>query len=199
MGELVKIIKKDRKSMQKRGEIIAEAFLNEEGSYPGIFTKRELSAYFSCVVELGIRAKGFYAYMEDNEEKGYLIYWKKSKAASYLLKLWISYKILMNISSQKIARFNEPLKDWKDYEETYKKEKEYLDLFLVCVPIPYQHTHVFRNMLSIPLEQAREEGIVCILETDSELKMKKYSTLGLKVVSSAVLSNGVKKYIMEYR
>ena len=177
---------------------IAEAFINEPGSYPGYFTLKELSRYFTGVVELGVKSKGFYIYRENGEDCGFLIYWKKSKAASWLLKFYISWKILYQLPPEKLTSFTNASKDWEDYEETYKHVREYVDVFLVCVPLSHQHTGVFRRMLQYPLKEAENEHLMCILETDSAVKMQKYRSLGMKTVKSAVLPNGVRKFIMVY-
>ncbi len=198
MDEIVRITKYSPEDAQRYAELIVDAFISEPGAYPGPFTRNELIRYFGCIVELGMRAKGFYILKNDEQEKGFMIYWTKKKAASWLLKTYESLKIMALIPGTKISRFVEPMNAWVDYEETYKHEKDYVDVFLVCVAKQFQHTGVFRKLLNEPMELAREKKLLCILETDSDLKMAKYTAVGLKAVKHAVLSNGVSKYIMVY-
>ena len=53
-----------------------------------------------------------------------------------------------------------------------------------------------KQLLQQPFQEADENGLITILDTDAEIKMKKYEHEGMQVEKDAVLKSGIHMYTM---
>lgn len=181
---------------EKTGKIIGSAFVHETGPFADYFTEKEASAYFSCLIQMAVSSHCLYE-LEDG--KGYVIYWRKHHGPSIWQKFLFAVRLCMRIDLQRMQKYMDALHGWQDYEEKYRHEKDYVDLFMVCIPEKEQGKGYLRSLLKEPMELAEQRQIPCILDTDSELKMRKYRHLGFVVKDEMVLSDGSHMYTMEYQ
>lgn len=185
-----------QEELEETGKRIGASFVHEAGPFSDYFTEREASAYFECLCRMAVSSHCLYE-LEDG--KGYAVYFRKHRGPSGLQKLLFALRISMRIDLNRMQKYMDALKPWKDYEEKYRVEKDYVDLFMVCIPEEQQGKGYFRELLAEPLQIAEERNIPCILDTDSEVKMQKYRHIGFKVADEMVLSDGNHMYTMEYR
>lgn len=181
---------------ERTGQIIGSAFVHEAGPFASYFTEREASAYFTCLVQMAVSSHCLY---EPEEGKGYVMYFRKHHGPSLFQKTLFAFRLCMRIDLKNMQKYMDALSMWKDYEEKYRHEKDYVDLFLVCVPEKEQGKGYLRELLKEPMQVASERNIPCILDTDSEAKMRKYRHIGFRVTDDMVLPDGNHMYTMEYR
>ena len=191
-----KIENLSQEDLERTGKIIGSAFVHETGPFSVYFDKREASVYFTCLCQMAVSSHCFY---ELEDERGYLIAWRKHRGPSFFQKFLFAIRISMKIDMNRMQKYMDALKPWQDYEEKYRKEKDYVDLFMVCIPEKEQGKGYLRELLKEPMQIADERNIPCILDTDSEEKMRKYRHIGFQVTDDLVLSDGNHMYTMEYR
>lgn len=85
------------------------------------------------------------------------------------------------------------------YAKVYKKEKDYVAVSMVVVLREYQGKGYMKRILEHPFSEAAREGIPCVLDTDTELKVAKYTKCGMKNTAKKQLKSGQYLYTMEYR
>lgn len=185
-----------QEELEETGRKIGAAFVHETGPFSDYFTEREASIYFTCLCQMAVSSHCLY---ELSDEKGYLIAWRKHHGPSFFQKLLFSLRISMKMDMNRMQKYMDVLKPWKDYEEKYRWEKDYIDLFMVCIPLKEQGKGNLRKLLKESMKIAEEKNIPCILDTDSERKMKKYRHIGFTVTDDLVLPDGNHMYTMEYR
>ena len=56
-----------------------------------------------------------------------------------------------------------------------------------------------KKILEHPFSEAAREGIPCVLDTDTALKVAKYTKCGMKNIAKKQLKSGQYLYTMEYR
>ena len=70
---------------------------------------------------------------------------------------------------------------------------------MVMVLKEYQGKGYMHKILEHPFQEARSQGIPCVLDTDTLLKVEKYKRCGMKKVGMKKLKSGQYLYTMEYR
>ena len=63
----------------------------------------------------------------------------------------------------------------------------------------YQGKGYMKKILEHPFSEAAREGIPCVLDTDTALKVAKYTKCGMKNTAKKQLKSGQYLYTMEYR
>lgn len=58
---------------------------------------------------------------------------------------------------------------------------------------------LYEKVLEQPFAEARKLGILCVLDTDTPLKVTKYEKCGMKNTGKKALKSGACLYTMEYR
>ncbi len=89
------------------------------------------------------------------------------------------------------------IKGWRGYEGTYKKEKNYVAIFMLVVLREYQGKGHMRTLLSQPFALAKEKNIPCLLDTDAKIKGKKYEKCGMKIVKQ-MSGEDITMYVLRY-
>ncbi|MCD7885952.1 MAG: hypothetical protein LUI87_20020 [Lachnospiraceae bacterium] len=85
------------------------------------------------------------------------------------------------------------------YEKLYQKEPDYVVISMVAVRREFQGQGFLHVLLEEPLCIARERKIPCVLDTDTELKVKKYVSCGMKKTAETPIKGGGTMYTMESR
>lgn len=83
----------------------------------------------------------------------------------------------------------------KTYEDELKKKKiPYMNLAMLVVRKEYQGQGYMRQLMEMLYEIANEKNLAVILETDAENKVERYEHLGMKLVKTRDLGEGVFLY-----
>ena len=75
-----------------------------------------------------------------------------------------------------------------------REKKPYLFVGLVCVREPYQGQGYMRQLMEMVYEIADEKNLAVILDTDAEDKVERYEHLGMELVKTRDLGEGVFLY-----
>ena len=98
-----------------------------------------------------------------------------------------------------LKKFGETHKGWIETNKKYKKEKNFIEVYMACVPVEHQGKGYLHKLLEEPFRIARENHMPCIIETNTDLKVAKYQKCGLSVSDKREFSSGVVMYSLEYR
>ena len=83
----------------------------------------------------------------------------------------------------------------KTYEDELKKKKiPYMNLAMLVVRKEYQGQGYMRQLMEMLYEIANEKNLAVILETDAEDKVERYEHLGMELVKTRDLGEGVFMY-----
>lgn len=83
----------------------------------------------------------------------------------------------------------------KTYEDELKKKKiPYMNLAMLVVRKEYQGQGYMRQLMEMLYEIANEKNLAVILETDAEDKVERYEHLGMELVKTRDLGEGVFLY-----
>ncbi len=81
------------------------------------------------------------------------------------------------------------------YEDTLKKKKiPYMNLAMLVVRKEYQGQGYMRQLMEMVYEIADEKNLAVILDTDAEDKVERYEHLGMELVKTRDLGEGVFLY-----
>ena len=136
-------------------------------------------------------------YTTSDNHEGFLAYWRKSTKIKLKPALHMVGRMLREMSFRSVrivAGSSEEL-----YAKVYKKEKDYVAVSMVVVLREYQGKGYMKKILEHPFSEAAREGIPCVLDTDTELKVAKYTKCGMKNTAKKQLKSGQYLYTMEYR
>ncbi|MCD7956050.1 MAG: GNAT family N-acetyltransferase [Lachnospiraceae bacterium] len=182
------------------GRCIGEAFYDEG---EGLFTRlgREdaitaLEIMTECYYRLGV------LYTTSEQQEGYLAWWRKDEAKEWGMKmmrvsLHMAWRFLREIPFGSLKKLL-PLMN-NPYEKIYQKEPDYVVISMVAVRREFQGQGFLRVLLEEPFRIAQERKIPCVLDTDTELKVKKYSSCGMKKTAETSIKGGEMMYTMESR
>ena len=180
------------------GRRIGEAFYDEG---EGAFTRLDredaitvLEIMTECYYRLGV------LYATSERQEGYLAYWRKGEAKECGMKmmresLYMAWRFLRELSLRSLKKLI-PLMS-NPYEKIYQKEPDYVVVSMVAVRREFQGQGFLHVLLEEPLHIAQERSIPCILDTDTELKVKKYISCGMKKAAETPIKGGGTIYTME--
>ncbi|MCD8029133.1 MAG: GNAT family N-acetyltransferase, partial [Erysipelotrichaceae bacterium] len=140
-------------------------------------------------------------YTTSDKQEGYVAYWYKHDEQDWgfnIIKVFFHmiYRYIKEIpySSLKkvIPLMNNP------YEKIYAHTKDYVVVSMLVVKREYQGQGYMRLLLKEPFQNAKNNHIPCILDTDTLLKVQKYQHLGMKLVEENKMLNGQIVYTLEY-
>ena len=183
--------------IQKIGERISRSFMAEDGLFQKIFNAEESLAFFRALTQVACEAGCLYT--TTKRQEGFAIYWKKSGRPGLRSRIRLNRLLAQNLSWKTRLRLNQALKSWDGCEDACRSETDYIRVFLAVVLSPYQGQGFLHELLEDALQLAQTEGIPCILNTDSQLKMQKYEACGMKLVKETSVGDEVTLYTMEYR
>ncbi|MCM1334780.1 MAG: hypothetical protein NC084_06615 [Bacteroides sp.] len=170
----------------------------ENKTAPGIaaaVTKEQVVKFIEVMVEYYFRAGVLYATSDQGE--GYLAFWEKTSQPALRHSLHMIIRFLRELplkTCMTFARSSAGL-----CEKLFKKEKNYVMVSMVVVLKEFQGRGLMRKVLELPFSEAEKKGIYCILDTDTELKVKKYTRRGMEKVGEQKHPSGVTIYAMAYR
>lgn len=180
------------------GRRIGEAFYDEG---EGLFTRLDrgdaitaLEIMTECYYRLGV------LYATSERQEGYLAYWRKGEAKEWGMKmvrasLHMAWRFLREIPFGSLKKLLPLMRN--PYEKIYQKEPDYVVISMVAVRRGFQGQGYLRILLEEPFRIAQERNIPCVLDTDTELKVKKYISCGMKKTAETPIKGGGTMYTME--
>ena len=175
-------------------EAFADAFLAEEGVVSWSLGHEDAVQYFYITLRAFAKHGGLYTTSE--EEEGYIVWYRRGRGLPWYRDLWLTAEYMFHMTFEGLQKMITVRNGWQDYTLYHEHTPDYVDVCLVCVRLEYQHHGILRQLLAMPFAEADEHGLITILDTDSEKKMKKYEHEGMTAEKDAVLKSGVHMYTM---
>ena len=179
------------------GKLIGEAYYAEDDPMIRSFhSKEDCIKYFTLITRMCMEGNVLYT-ISDNYE-GFVAFYTK-KELPYLAMLKMIFRMMRSGLMPTLMQFGALHKGWVETNKKYKKEKNFVEVYMACVPIEHQGKGYLHKLLALPYQIARENNMPCILETNTDLKAAKYQRCGLKVRDRQEFPSGVVMYSLEYR
>ena len=136
-------------------------------------------------------------YSTSDRGEGYIFITYKGQELSFRSTIRMIGAVIKNLGGirkglQYVKRI---AKGGATYEEELKKKKiPYVNLIMLVVRKEYHGQGYMRQLLEMLYEIADEKNLAVVLDTDAESKVEKYEHLGLKLVKTRDLGEGVYLY-----
>ncbi|MCM1488715.1 MAG: N-acetyltransferase [Firmicutes bacterium] len=192
---MLKVENKSTAEIANIGRKIGEAFAAENGGIAATVTKEQIVKFFEIMTEYYYRAGVLYTTSENGE--GYLAYWEKISKPAFRHSLHMIKRILSEMPLKAVLAVSQS--GSAHFERLFKKEKNYIIVSMVVVLREFQGRGFMHKVLELPFSESEKKNIFCVLDTDTELKAKKYASCGMKIAGKKKLKNNVTLYAMAYR
>lgn len=136
-------------------------------------------------------------YSTSSRGEGYILVTCKGQDLSFQSGIRMIRAIVKNLGGLRggIQFVRRIAKGGKTYEDELKKKKiPYANLAMLVVRKEYQGQGYMRQLMEMVYEIADEKNLAVILETDAENKVERYEHLGMKLVKTRDLGEGVFMY-----
>lgn len=136
-------------------------------------------------------------YSTSSRGEGYILVTCKGQDLSFKSGIRMIRAIVKNLGGLRggIQFVRRIAKGGKTYEDELKKKKiPYANLAMLVVRKEYQGQGYMRQLMEMLYEIADEKNLAVILETDAENKVERYEHLGMKLVKTRDLGEGVFLY-----
>lgn len=191
---MIKVENKSRKEIADIGRRIGEAFADEKAGTVTMLTREQTIKGFEIMTEWFYRAGTLYTTSEIGE--GYLAYWSKRAKPSMGPTLHMIKRLLCELPLKALIAMAQSGDE--QYAKIFKKEHDYIAVSMVVVLREYQGKGYMHKILEQPFAEADTKDIPCILDTDTPLKVKKYTRCGMELCGEKKLKNGISLYTMAY-
>lgn len=136
-------------------------------------------------------------YSTSSRGEGYILVTCKGQDLSFKSGIRMIRAIVKNLGGLRggIQFVRRIAKGGKTYEDELKKKKiPYANLAMLVVRKEYQGQGYMRQLMEMLYQIADEKNLAVILETDAENKVERYEHLGMKLVKTRDLGEGVFMY-----
>ena len=136
-------------------------------------------------------------YSTSRRGEGYILVTCKGQDLSFKSGVRMIRAIVKNLGGLRggIQFVRRIAKGGKTYEDELKKKKiPYANLAMLVVRKEYQGQGYMRQLMEMLYQIADEKNLAVILETDAENKVERYEHLGMKLVKTRDLGEGVFLY-----
>lgn len=136
-------------------------------------------------------------YSTSSRGEGYILVTCKGQDLSFQSGIRMIRAIVKNLGGLRggIQFVRRIAKGGKTYEDELKKKKiPYANLAMLVVRKEYQGQGYMRQLMEMLYQIADEKNLAVILETDAENKVERYEHLGMKLVKTRDLGEGVFMY-----
>ncbi|MCM1167624.1 MAG: N-acetyltransferase [Lachnospiraceae bacterium] len=191
---MIKVENKTASEIAELGRKIGEAFAAENGGIASSLTKEHIVKFFEIMTECYYRAGVLYS--TENGE-GYLAFWEKNSKPAFRHTLHMIKRLLSEMPLKAVLAVSQS--GSAHFEKLFKKEKNYIAVSMVVVLREFQGRGFMHKVLELPFSEADKKNIYCVLDTDTELKAKKYTRCGMKIAGRKKLKNNVTLYALAYR
>lgn len=193
--DIVRVTNTSSEQLAEIGQKIGKAFAAEDAGVVLETPKEHVVKIFEIMTEFYYKLGVLYTLRET--EAGYIAFWAKDFKIPLKPKLHLIGRMLKEVplrSCLKIAPTGS-----EQFAKVYKQEKDYIAVSMLVVLQEFQHQGFMRRLLETPFSIASERSIPCVLDTDTELKIKKYEKCGMRCSACKKMINGFPLYTMEYR
>ena len=180
--------------LERIGAQVAEAFLAEEGCF-SVLPMEVAQRMFTIIVETCYETG--HLYTTSPAQEGFCVYWTKEERPGLMPQLRMVVKMLKSLPLKTGKVLMDGQNHWKPTEKRYKKQADYVEVFLLVVRREYQGQGYFRQMLEEPFALAAARDTICVLDTDAKGKAEKYCHVGMHVVESRVQRSGIEMFALE--
>ena len=177
------------------GTLIGEAFVAENDGIAATAPREDIIKAFEIMTENFYR-QGLLYTTSDNHE-GFLAYWHKNTKMKIKPVMHMVVRMIRELSFKGLMAVAGSGREL--YAKLYKKERDYVAVSMVVVLKEFQGKGFMKKVLEQPFKEARAQGIPCVLDTDTKLKVTKYTKCGMKNTGKKRLKSGQYLYSMEYR
>lgn len=136
-------------------------------------------------------------YSTSRRGEGYILVTCKGQDLSFQSGIRMIRAIVKNLGGLRggIQFLKRIAKGGTTYEDTLKKKKiPYMNLAMLVVRKEYQGQGYMRQLMEMVYEIADEKNLAVILDTDAEDKVERYEHLGMELVKTRDLGEGVFLY-----
>ncbi len=136
-------------------------------------------------------------YSTSSRGEGYILVTCKGQDLTFKSGIRMIRAIVKNLGGLRggIQFVRRIAKGGKTYEDELKKKKiPYANLAMLVVRKEYQGQGYMRQIMEMLYQIADEKNLAVILETDAENKVERYEHLGMKLVKTRDLGEGVFMY-----
>lgn len=136
-------------------------------------------------------------YSTSSRGEGYILVTCKGQDLSFQSGIRMIRAIVKNLGGLRggIQFLKRIAKGGTTYEDTLKKKKiPYMNLAMLVVQKEYQGQGYMRQLMEMVYEIADEKNLAVILDTDAEDKVERYEHLGMELVKTRDLGEGVFLY-----
>ena len=136
-------------------------------------------------------------YSTSSRGEGYILVTCKGQDLSFQSGIRMIRAIVKNLGGLRggIQFLKRIAKGGTTYEDTLKKKKiPYMKLAMLVVRKEYQGQGYMRQLMEMVYEIADEKNLAVILDTDAEDKVERYEHLGMELVKTRDLGEGVFLY-----
>lgn len=184
----------DDRHIREIAGAFADSFLAEEGVVSWSLDYDDAEQYFYHTLKEFVRCGRLFATSE--QEEGFIVWYRKGHGLPWYRELLLTVKYMLYMSLEGVQKMILSRNGWTDYTMSHQFDRDYVDVCLVCVRREYQHQGILKQLLQPPFQEADENGLITILDTDAGIKMKKYEHEGMQVEKDAVLKSGIHMYTM---
>ncbi len=177
------------------GTRIGEAFVAENDGIAATASREDMIKAFEIMTEYFYKEGVLYTTSDRHE--GFLAYWHKKTKLKIKPAIHMVFRMLREMTFSGVMAVASSSGEL--YAKLYKKEKDYVAVSMVVVLREYQGKGYMKKVLAHPFQEAAEAGIPCVLDTDTQLKVTKYTKCGMKNTGKKKIKSGQYLYTMEYR
>lgn len=143
-------------------------------------------------------AKSGFLYATSENREGVIAYALPGQSMNFGTGVKLLHSMIKIMGVKKLSQMSKLTKNGgESLKDSMKKQKKkFIFVGLLAVAKPYQGQGYMRKTLEIALDQGRKLNVPVILETDAELKMKKYVSCGMKLFCEHKLCEGSTTYDM---
>ena len=191
---MIKCTDLSKDDIKRIGSYVSEAFLSEPGCF-SVLPREVGDKMFSIIIQTCYETG--HLYTTGKEQEGFCVYWTKKERPGIFAQFKMAVRLGYSIPIRTGLLMKDSQNNWTPTEKRYKKNNDFVEVFLIAVRKEYQGQGHFRKMLEEPFELAKKRGTICVLDTDSGKKADKYCHVGLHVIDSKVQKSGITMYALE--
>lgn len=192
---IVKVQSKTDEQIAEIGRKIGSAFAAENSGIVTKVPREDVIKIFEIMTEFYYKLGVLYTLQEI--EAGFIAFWTKDFRIPLKHKLRLVRRMLREVPIR--SCLNIAPTGSEQFAKIYRHEQGYVAVSTLVVLEEFQHQGFMPRLLETPFSIASERGIPCVLDTDTELKIKKYEKCGMRITGCIKMMNGFPLYTMEYR
>lgn len=192
---MIRVENWDKEKLYEMGKAIGEAFVAENDGMAQVVSREDLIHTYVILTEYYYNKGVLFASSENYE--GFCVYMRKKERIKTKAYFHMAFRLLNELpmdAAMCVIRSGRP-----QYARMYKHLSDYVAIPMVVVRKEYQGQGFMRKLLEEPFRIAREEDMPCVLDTDTEIKVKKYTHCGMIKIKDYRMTRRIHISTMEYR